>query len=317
MLKIMKFSIVVPVYNVEKYIDTCLKSIYEQSYTNYEVIIVNDGSLDNSQKIIDEYTKKDNRFKSYIKENGGLSDARNFGIQHITGDYLLFVDSDDYIEKDLLLKLNECAQKNEIVRFNINIVNEHGDIIGKSKSLKKSGNTSFKDLILDTDYFEPAWSYAYSVTFWNENNFTYPVGKIHEDFGLIPLCVILAKHIYYLDYYGYNYVQREGSITKGSTKALKRVNDNLYHFDNLTKRLEDVEADETNKNLLKSYLANVLISCSQLLEEKDLQNFIHDLKIRKIYKYVLADSFPRKLKKMLIKWNIKLYINSRYRKNNT
>ena len=82
----MKFSIVIPVYNVEKYIDKCLNSIINQTYKNFEVIIVNDGTKDNSQQIIDEYVKKDNRFKSYKKENGGLSDARNYGIKYATGD---------------------------------------------------------------------------------------------------------------------------------------------------------------------------------------------------------------------------------------
>ena len=97
----MKFSIVIPVYNVEKYIDKCLKSIINQTYDNFEVIVVNDGSPDNSQVIIDKYVKKDKRFKSYEKKNGGLSDARNYGLEYISGDYLLFIDSDDNIEKDL------------------------------------------------------------------------------------------------------------------------------------------------------------------------------------------------------------------------
>ena len=105
----MKFSIVVPVYNVEKYINKALDSILNQTYNNFEVIIVNDGSTDNSQKIIDKYTKLDKRFKSYKKENGGLSSTRNFGIKYTTGDYLLFIDSDDYIEKDYLEQANKVT----------------------------------------------------------------------------------------------------------------------------------------------------------------------------------------------------------------
>ena len=94
----MKFSIVIPVYNVEGYIEKCLNSIKIQTYSNFEVIIVNDGSPDNSEKKIKTFLK-DKRFKYYKKENGGLSDARNYGIKYTTGDYLLFVDSDDYIDK--------------------------------------------------------------------------------------------------------------------------------------------------------------------------------------------------------------------------
>ena len=95
----MKFSIIVPIYNVEKYIEKCLQSIKDQTFKNFEVIMVDDGSTDNSNKIMKLF-EKDKRFKSYSKKNGGLSDARNYGIQYTTGDYLLFIDSDDYIDKN-------------------------------------------------------------------------------------------------------------------------------------------------------------------------------------------------------------------------
>ena len=101
-------SIIVPVYNVEKYLKKCLDSILSQTYKNFEVIIVNDGSPDNSQKIIDEYKKKDKRIIVLEKENGGLSSARNYGIEHANGKYISFVDADDYIEKDYVEKLYDC-----------------------------------------------------------------------------------------------------------------------------------------------------------------------------------------------------------------
>ena len=85
----MKFSIIIPVYNVEKYIDRCLSSIVNQSYKNYEVIIVNDGTKDNSLKIIEKYTKKYDNFTLYNKKNGGLSDARNYGLKYVKGDYFV------------------------------------------------------------------------------------------------------------------------------------------------------------------------------------------------------------------------------------
>ena len=107
----MKFSIIIPVYNVEAYISKCLDSIKNQSYDNYEVIIVNDGTKDNSVNVIDKYLS-DNRFKLYNKENGGLSSARNYGIKYVTGDYILFIDSDDYIERDLLNNFNNILKNN-------------------------------------------------------------------------------------------------------------------------------------------------------------------------------------------------------------
>ena len=93
----MKVSVIVPVYNVEKYIKKCLNSLVNQTLDEVEIVVVNDGSPDNSQKIIDEYTKKYKNIKSYVKKNGGLSDARNYGIKKATGKYISFVDSDDYI----------------------------------------------------------------------------------------------------------------------------------------------------------------------------------------------------------------------------
>ena len=136
-----KYSIVVPIYNVEKYLEKCLDSIKNQTYQNFEVIMVNDGSTDNSNKIMKKF-ELDNRFKSYYKENGGLSDARNFGIIKAKGDYLILIDGDDYIEDDLLFQINKELQgkKYDIIRFGLNIVNEKGNIIREVKNIKYNGN---------------------------------------------------------------------------------------------------------------------------------------------------------------------------------
>ena len=118
----MKFSIIIPVYNVEKYLRQCLDSLQKQVYENFEVIIVNDGSPDQSQVIIDEFVQKDARFFGYQKENGGLSDARNYGVEKATGDYLLFVDGDDYISPDYLKSIEETVSN---TKFNERI-DQHG-----------------------------------------------------------------------------------------------------------------------------------------------------------------------------------------------
>jgi len=303
----MKLSIIIPVYNVEKYIFKCLESIKKQSFSNFEVIIVNDGSTDNSQNIINEFEKADNRFKSYIKTNGGLSDARNYGIKYASGDYLLFIDSDDYIEKDLFMKISERAEGYEMIKYKLNIVDEDGVLIRKEKGLDLDGEVNAVDL-LKLEFFEPAWSYAYNLKFWRENNFKYEVGKIHEDFGLTPLCVAIAKRIYYLDYYGYNYVQRKGSIMNGSAKLKRRAYDILYHFDNLSKKIEKVDIDKDKRDIFISFLANGAISNASLLIGADLDGYILELKNRKIYNYIMNDTISRKIKKTLIKINIKLYV---------
>ena len=122
-----KVSVIVPVYNTEKYIDKCLTSLANQTLDDYEVIVVNDGSPDNSQEIIDNFTLKYPKiFKSYIKKNGGLSDARNYGISRANSEYIAFVDSDDYIEREMLEELYNKAISNDydMVVCDINYVFE-------------------------------------------------------------------------------------------------------------------------------------------------------------------------------------------------
>ena len=127
-MKKIKVSIIVPVYNVEEYLARCLDSLVNQSLKDIEIIVVNDGSPDNSQKIIDNYCKKYKNIKSFIKKNGGLSDTRNFGIKKSHGDYLIFIDSDDYVKETMLEKMwNVAINKNvDIVVCNCIQVYENG-----------------------------------------------------------------------------------------------------------------------------------------------------------------------------------------------
>ena len=134
----MKFSIIVPVYNVEKYLSKCLDSVINQTNQDFEVIVVNDGSPDNSQKIIYEYVEKyPDKIKGFIKENGGLSDARNYGIARASGEYIIFLDSDDYIDEHLLEKLDEKIKEDsnlDIIGYNLVDVNEVLDKIQLSQN---------------------------------------------------------------------------------------------------------------------------------------------------------------------------------------
>lgn len=292
----MKFSIIIPVYNVEKYIRKCLDSIINQTYSNFEVIIVNDGTKDNSQSIIDEFCEKDSRFKSYIKENGGLSDARNYGVKYATGDYIIFLDSDDFIEKDLLLNLNEIINqdKTDIIRYNLNIVDEDGNLIKKNDNIKKSGDL-IKNILLNR-FVEPAWLYAYNRDFYLENKFSFPKGKIHEDFYLTLLILDKAKNVKILNYNGYNYVQRTSGIMGNSDyeKTKKYVSDfyehNTYHNRNII-----------NKHIL-SYSNRSLIFKLSELKEEELNDYLNKIKENKILKKIK----PLNYKELLV--NIYIYL---------
>ncbi len=296
----MKYSIIIPVYNVEEYLDRCLKSILNQTYSNYEVIIVNDGSPDNSDNIIKSYEKEDKRFKEYKKVNGGLSDARNYGLKYATGDYLIFIDADDYIESNYLEKVNDVLERNkdiDVLKFKIKLVDEGENLIRMENGLNKEGVTSFEELV-KLEFLEPAWSYVYKLSFWKENNFTYLKGMIHEDFGLTPEILMKANKIYYLNSYLYNYVQRNGSIMSSNNKEKlhKKAYDMLYQYDRLIK----INYNKDTK-VYKSFLANALISKTNTLDKEEQKKYKEELRKRKVIDNLIDDTLKRKIKKIIYK----------------
>lgn len=304
----MKFSIVIPVYNVEKYIDKCLNSVLNQTYEDFEVIIVNDGTKDNSQKIIDKYVNIDKRFKCFKKENGGLSDARNYGVKYAKGDYLVFIDSDDYVSEDYLNQVNMVLteEKNiDVVKIKLIIVNEEGKELRREDGLNKNGNVEFSELV-SLEFLEPAWSYIYNLNFWNKNKFEYSKGKYHEDFGLTPEILVKAKNIYYLDYYSYYYVQRPQSIMSSNSneKIIKKAYDMLEQYDRL---IGITPSKKENTKIYKSFLSNALISKSNTLKGNDKKIYIKELNKRNVLDYILTDTFKRKIKKMVLKIKFRIW----------
>lgn len=310
----MKFSIIIPVYNVEKYIRKCLESVQKQSYDHFEVLIINDGTKDQSQDIIDEFVKKDDRFCSFIKKNGGLSDARNYGIPYVTGDYILFIDSDDYIDQDLLLHLSDEIHRYpnvDIVKYQCRLVDEQGTILSEEQetSLEYCNTADHAEEIFRVHYFEPAWLYAYRTDFWRTYQFSYPKGRIHEDLGLTPYLVLKSKTYIRMNEVAYNYVQREGSIINSTDKNKVKVYDTMYHFDALVEKAkQDHEISTYNKSLLYSFMANALLYRCKLLMDDSLeyQKLVKELKQRKIASYLLANTWKRKYKKMVFQLSISL-----------
>ena len=132
----MKVSFILPIYNVEKYLSECAESILAQTYRDFEILLVDDGSPDNCPALCDEWAKKDSRIKALHKPNGGLSDARNYGLEHAQGDYVVFVDSDDYISKTLLKDIEPYINQNiDLIKWKPIFVEENGNI---KTNLKKN-----------------------------------------------------------------------------------------------------------------------------------------------------------------------------------
>ena len=219
-----KISIIVPVYNVEKYLDECLKSILSQTYDNFEVILVNDGSTDESQKIIDDFVKKDVRIKSFYIENSGLSFARNLGISKSCGDFLFFLDSDDCNQNNTLeemIKLqNNSKESITVCNFN-RFVNDYDFIDVKKNNIKiYDAKSFFKEVLLLKKSF-----YACGVLFPKEiiGVDVFPLNMYFEDLSSMYLIYSKCKFINFVDAGLYKYRINPNSIVH--TINQKKIND--------------------------------------------------------------------------------------------
>lgn len=223
-------SMIVPIYNVEKYLEKCLESVIDSmgSFTNVQIILVDDGSEDGSGEIAKRYAAIHPQLLYLKKENGGLSDARNFGLRYVEYAYVSFLDSDDYITQDYFSKIFEALQEKPDL-----IVFDWYDIIENQNSKKVKG-MDFEEVIWSIQ--PSAWNKVYKTSLFEEVEF--PVGKIYEDVGTVYKLLYYTKSYIYLNSALYNYRKnRQGSIL--STVSSK--NNDLYNA------LEDTYSFYSNK----------------------------------------------------------------------
>lgn len=319
-----KISIIVPVYNTEKYIKKCLESLLEQTLKDIEIIIVNDGSTDNTEKTINEIIKQKNKssnpitIKYFKKENSGLSDTRNFGVEKATGKYISFIDSDDYVDKNLYKKLEKYIDKDiDLIKFKMKTVDTKYKEIEKIEGPifnKISGEEAYKKLCTKDKYLDVACIYLYKREFFINNKFKYAPNTYHEDFGLTSLVIIKANSVVSTNEYGYYYVQRENSITsiEDEDKEIKKANDVVNHYDNAIKVLEnDTEISDGTKLLVKRYYTNTLLLKAKTLKGKEQEKYLKEIKKRKVYKNIKAENLKQLVKRMILKIDIKLYLKMR------
>lgn len=209
----MVISIIIPVYNVKFYLKECLNSIINQSYKNLEIILVDDGSTDGSEKICDEYAAKDKRIVVIHKENGGVSDARNKGLDICTGDYISFVDSDDWLELDAYERILNVAKKTkaDIVVCGYILEFKNGKInYSLDNKMIRENLKILDELFYDKNFPNAVWGKLYKKEIFR--NLKFPSGKIYEDMLIKYDILKETDKIVILDNLLYHYRQRESSI---------------------------------------------------------------------------------------------------------
>ena len=297
----MKYTIILTVYNKEKYLERALKSICNQTLKDYEIIIVNDGSTDNSEKIIKKYQKK-YKIKYYKKENTGISDTRNYAIEKVKTKYFLFVDADDYISIDLLEKVDSY---NDYDVLSFNAIKKDKGQVNEVKMEKPvyngTGEQFFTQLVQNKCEFTVPWGYVYNTDFFKKQSFKYPKGKILEDYYLTPLIILECKNIISIDYYGYYYCITKNSITTDDKNNDLIKNTYLEYFDELVKLIDNKDYSDKTKKIYKSHLAGTLIWYGSKLKGKEQQKYIKEIEKRKIVSLLERPTIRKKIIQLLYK----------------
>lgn len=292
-------SIIVPVYQVEQYLKNCVDSILNQSYSNLEIILVDDGSPDHSGHICDEYAKKDERVKVIHKENGGLSDARNAGIEIATGEYLMFVDSDDFLSSGAIQTLVEVLEEQnaDMAVGSIQCVDEQGNSLHKSWFLE--------DRIWNKpDYFFGvlSWMPMAVAKLYKREIFLclrFPVGKLHEDEFTAHHIAGICEKIVTSSYCCYYYLQRSGSIT------------NQYHIG----RLDAAEAlldriQYVTEHCMENCVAALCYAVVNLLqtatEQLDLRQISNRERFEQLYHKFRKIYFKKARSKLSLRYKVRV-----------
>lgn len=310
----MFFSVIVPVYNVEKYLAQCLDSILSQSFKDYELIVVDDGSKDNSGKICDEYAEKDSRVKVIHKINGGLSDARNAGTKAAQGEYIVYIDSDDYVLSDSFLKtLYDNLNGADILLY------KHQKFFDGNSDMLPC-NYSYSNITVDDKYVEKlkklvegdafygmAWIKTFKRSLAVDNNIMFEKGLLGEDMEWNYHLITNANSLSVVDEPFIAYRQRANSIT--TSIKLKNLIDFIYILEKWSKTIREEIANEELKNVLfasmAKYYSNLLITYNRV-EEKEKKQYINRIKdLSWVLKYSMSKR-PRLVSRVYKLFGLKL-----------
>ncbi len=283
-----KLSIIVPVYGVEKYIDKCLNSLVKQSLKEIEIIVVNDGTKDNSQKIIDKYVKKyPDKIKSYIKENGGQGSARNYGLKKTTGEYIGYVDSDDFVEKDMYKKLYNKAKENNydiVVCGNYNVSEDY-----QNKNIDAFINNYNTDL--ENIFFGKmaVWNKIYKRDILIKNKLEFKEKVWYEDLAFTLKAIMNSNTFAFIDEPLYDYLIREGSTMNNSN--VQRNLEILDAFNDILSYIQHNKKEEYFNKIEFLAIDHIYISAIVRVLKADSDKNIKKETIEKLINY-MNKNFP-------------------------
>lgn len=281
-------SVIVPVYNVEEYLHRCIDSLINQSYLNLEIILVDDGSTDRSPSICDEYATKDSRIKVIHKKNGGLSSARNIAIDIMCGEYVVFVDSDDYVSCSMIEKFIDSSlrYKADVVVANYTIVGNY-QTKAKAKEIEKdycaTGIDIAKAIIRDEYPKNFAWGKLYKSYLFN--NMRFPEGRLYEDVPTIYKVVAKSNFVYCLSESLYFYeMGRPNNITSEltSTKAIKSYKDGMINCVERISFIEQHPEFQDMKPIVKEHICRWALLAMQVAAVVSLKCTVETLEMVKL-----------------------------------
>ncbi len=294
-----KVSVVVPIYNVEKYIKKCLDSLVNQTLQEIQIILVNDGSTDESGNIAKEYASKYTNKIIYLeKENGGLSDARNFGMRYTEGEYIAFLDSDDYVENTMYEEMYNKALQENSDYVECDFLWEYPDKVKKDKRIPYSNK---KEML--TNVRVVAWNKLIKREILEKNNISFPKGLRYEDIEFTYKLIPYLNKVSYVDKEFVHYVQRNNSIANVQNERTAEV---FTIFDNIIKYYQE-------KNFYEEYKEELEYSYSRILLCSSLKR-ICKIKDSKTRKKLIEETFE-KLYQQFPLWKENKILNNRSIKN--
>lgn len=302
-------SIVIPVYNVEKYLERCVKSVINQTYKNIEIILVDDGSKDKSGALCDEFAKLDDRIIVIHKENGGLSDARNYGLNIAKGELIGFVDSDDYITEDMFESLYKTIVKNNA---DISIVSFYEMYNGKLIGMRNSGKLevfskieAMKELLIDTKIQSYAWNKLFRKKLFDDLKF--PTGKNFEDIATTLLLFEKCEKIALLEEPKYYYLRRDDSIigvknSKTYTDYLEVIFDKYLYLKDKYPEIELYNAYNYIINMIWVYSIIVTFELNEVYKEFEKRYDLFEKLVKKYEKEIieLLDDYNKAILYMML-----------------